>query len=72
MGKWSLSMGKRSATYRQAQLSSAVIKAAQKAGAQRVDIDTASGRIVVILGNGGPNSDGVDPPETADELRKQL
>ena len=72
LGSWSLLMAKRSATSQQAQLSSAVIKAAQKAGASRVDIDPASGRIVVILGNGGPNSDGIDPPETPDELRKLL
>jgi hypothetical protein len=72
-------MGKHSATYEKARHSAAIIKAAQEAGASRVEIfDPDGGRTVVTFGNGSitsanqPNSDGVEPPETPDELRRLL
>jgi hypothetical protein len=45
-------MAKRSATYKLAQLSTAITKAALKHGAERVEVDPISGRIVVTRGNG--------------------
>jgi hypothetical protein len=52
-GRWSLYMAKHSATYLQAQLYCAIVKTALKHGAERVETDPVSGRIVVIRGNGG-------------------
>jgi hypothetical protein len=70
-------MAKHSATYLQAQLYCAIVRTALKHGAERVEADPVSGRITVIRRNGGttveqPNGEGVEPPETPDELRKLL